>query len=163
MSDHTVILVLGVGDTLMRDEGFGVAAAEEVERWVPSWIRVAPVGMIGPTTVSLLHGVTHLLVLDAVDAGLSPGTILTLAEPPSPIPTARATIHAFSVGDLLVLARHQGSVPTEVALVGAQVGELVPGVGLSPALEAAIEPAREEALRILSAWGMEPLEIGSGG
>jgi hydrogenase maturation protease len=87
-----------------------------------------------------------------VDAGLSPGTVVILEAPPSPSPTAQASIHSFAVGDLLVLARHRGIPLAEVVVMGIQVGEIVPGIGLSPTILASIDRARDEALRIISGW-----------
>lgn len=145
-------VVLGVGNVLMGDEGLGVRAAERLRDRAPPGVRVVEAGALGPTTLVEVEGARHLLVLDAVDAGLAPGSIVRFEGadlvPHGPVLSA----HEFGVTDLLALLAQRGDLPEETILLGMQPAVLEPRVSLSPEVEAALSGLVETALDVLSAW-----------
>jgi hydrogenase maturation protease len=145
-------MVLGIGNVLMTDEGVGVRAAELLAERVPEGVRVLAPGSIGPTTVAELSGVRQLLVLDCVDRGFAPGSIVRL-DPGSirDVPTS-ASAHEFGVRDLLVLAEQAGGAPRDVLVLGVQPARIEPGVGLSREVEAALPVLVEAALATVAEW-----------
>lgn len=149
-------LVLGAGNVLMRDEGVGVRAAELLRDRAPSGVRVVAEGPIGPLTVSHVEGVTHLLVLDAVDAGLEPGTVVrrepTQGGGRSAPPGGGLSAHEFGVRDLLVLLEQTGSAPDRVVLLGVQPAAIEPGTDLSRDVEAALPRLVAAAIDVLAGW-----------
>lgn len=145
------VVVLGVGNVLMSDEGVGSRAAELVRARVPPGVRVLSPGAIGPETVADLEGVTHLLVLDCIDSGREPGTIVRLDVADLPPLTFGMSLHEFGVKDLVVLLQQQGSAPESVVL-GVQPAKLAPGLELSPEVEAALPALVEAALGVLETW-----------
>jgi hydrogenase maturation protease len=149
-------LVLGAGNVLMRDEGVGVRAAELLRDRAPSGVRVVAEGPIGPSTVTHVEGVTHLLVLDAVDAGLEPGTVVRREPTPggrSGPPGGGLSPHEFGVRDLLVLLEQTGSAPDRVVLLGVQPAAVEPGTDLSRNVEASLPRLVAAALDVLAGWG----------
>lgn len=145
-------MVLGIGNVLMTDEGVGVRAAELLAERVPKRVRVLVPGSIGPSTVAELSGVRRLLVLDCVDQGLAPGSIVRL-DPRSILDVpGSASAHEFGVRDLLVLAEHAGGAPREVLVLGVQPAGIRPGVGLSREVEAALPVLVEAAMATVAEW-----------
>ncbi len=146
------VVVLGVGNVLMSDEGVGCRAAELLRERVPPGVRVLSPGAIGPETVSDVEGATHLLVLDCIDVGREPGTVVSL-DTAGLAPSAIAmSIHEFGVKDLVVLLGQQGSAPASVVVVGVQPANVAPGLELSSEVEAALPTLVEAALGVLEAW-----------
>src|SRR4249919_730682 len=85
-TDHTAILVLGIGNVLWADEGFGVRCAEALAaRYsVPAHVDILDGGTQGLYLLPHVQAAAKLLILDAVDYGLAPGTVhrVTDAEVP---------------------------------------------------------------------------------
>ena len=146
------VVVLGVGNVLMSDEGVGVRAADLLRERAPPGVRVLSPGAIGPKTVSDVEGATHLLVLDCVDVGREPGTVVSL-DTAGLAPSAVAmSVHEFGVKDLVVLLGQRGSAPASVVVVGVQPANVAPGLELSSEVEAAMPTLVEAALGVLEAW-----------
>lgn len=149
----TEILVLGIGNVLMSDEGVGPRAARDLEPRVPDGVRVIESGGLG---IDLLHDVEEagrLLVLDCVEAGVEPGRVVrldgrSLAAGPGP----HLSPHEFGVGDVLGLARLHGREPEEVVVLGIQPARIAPGTELSAEVDAALPGLVAEALGVLEAW-----------
>jgi hydrogenase maturation protease len=153
------VVVLGAGNPLMGDEGVGVLAAESLEGRVPPRVEVLPAGALAATLLPLLEGVTHLLVLDAVDAGLAPGAIVRLHPEAAPWRPSLSA-HDFGVPDLLVLLEHEGRAPERVLVLGVQPGPIGPGTELSPEVRTALPRLVDAALEVLDGWlerGRPPL------
>jgi hydrogenase maturation protease len=74
------ILVLGVGNIILSDEGLGVRALERLvgRDLLPAGARALDGGVMGPDLVPFLDGVSSLLVLDAVQTNRPPGTLVRL-------------------------------------------------------------------------------------
>lgn len=144
----------GVGNVLRRDDGFGVAVAQrlERERFAPG-VRVVDFGIGGIHLVQELYDeYDALVVVDAVDLGREPGTVFTI-RPDVAEPRGRddlADMHYATPERALMLANAVGVLPKTVWLVGCQprdrdgVGE-----GLSPEVEAGVDAAVREVLRLL--------------
>ncbi len=161
------VLVLGIGNILWADEGFGVRAAEALhEAWeLPPQVSVVDGGTQGLGLLPWVEDADTLLVLDAVDYGLSPGTLCTVDddEVPRYLSAKKMSLHQTSFQDVLGLAALHGRVPSRMRLIGAQPAELDDyGGSLSPLLQACVQPAVREALRFLAGLGL-PARARSGG
>jgi hydrogenase maturation protease len=150
-------LVLGIGNMLWADEGFGVRAVEALhERYA-----VAPEVVLmdgGTQGLVLLPEVTahaHVLVFDAIDLGLAPGTLRVLRDREVPAwAGAKMSLHQQSFMELLAIADLQGRFPPHLTLVGVQPERLMDfGGSLSESVRAQLEPAVEQAVVQLLAWG----------
>ncbi len=71
------VLVLGLGNVLLQDEGLGVKALKRlVEQYhLPDNVRTMDGGTLGMHLFPYLDGCTHLLILDAVETNSPPGTL----------------------------------------------------------------------------------------
>lgn len=158
------ILVAGVGNTLRSDDGFGVAVARRLEvMTLPEGVRVVETGISGMTLVQeLMDGYDALVVLDTVDRGRPPGTIM-LIEPDLPDPAAMthdqrhqltADTHIATPSRVMMMAKAMGALPEQVLLIGCQpVDAEALGMDLSPEVTAAVEVAIAEVERHLAVLG----------
>jgi hydrogenase maturation protease len=150
-------LVLGIGNLLWADEGFGVRAAQRMAetRALPKGVWVVDGGTQGMYLLPLITSVERLLVLDAVDLGLAPGTLVILRgdEIPRAFAGRKLSLHQTSFLDVLAAAELTGGGPRDTVLIGVQAGDMEAfGEGLTPAVEAAMDPALDAALAQLEAW-----------
>jgi len=102
----------------------------------------------------------HLLdlvldLLDAVDAGRPPGTLMELDGPEIPLfSRLKLSWHQVSFQEVLQFAGVRGRLPGRLHLVGAQPADISTGYGLSPAIEALVPEITERALAVLDRWGL---------
>ncbi|HET7525945.1 MAG TPA: HyaD/HybD family hydrogenase maturation endopeptidase [Burkholderiaceae bacterium] len=152
------VLVLGIGNLLWADEGFGVRAAEALHaRWrLPSRVSVVDGGTQGLALLDLVCAADQLLVFDCVDFGLPPGTLQILRDRAVPAWSDRAfSLHQASFQELLWLARWRERFPRRLTLIGVQpavIDDL--GGSLSPLVRARVDEAVDLAVRELAAWGV---------
>ena len=146
------ILVLGLGNLLLRDDGVGLALLECLR---PAWadddrIELLDGGTQGIALLPHLEGRRALLVLDAVAHGGAPGAIHIVADACANPSGRGATAHECNAGDLLAAAAFAGDVPDAVSVVGIEPKELRTGIGLSPSVYAARPEALAAAQRQLA-------------
>jgi hydrogenase maturation protease len=150
-------LVLGIGNVLWADEGFGVRAVEALhERWAfPEAVTLLDGGTLGLALYELVAGARRVLVLDAVDCALPPGTVKVLRDAEVPAwGGTKFSPHQTAFNDILALAQLNGRVPDTVVVIGVQPAELEDlGGSLRPQVKARIPEVVELAARELSAWG----------
>ncbi|MGD0641416.1 MAG: HyaD/HybD family hydrogenase maturation endopeptidase [Roseiarcus sp.] len=152
------ILVLGIGNILWADEGFGVRAVEEFDRlWrAPDNVFVLDGGTQGLYLVQFVAEADHLIVFDAVDYGLAPGTLKIVEDDEVPKFTGakKMSLHQTGFQEVLSAADLLGKYPNKLALIGCQPQDLEDWGGpLTPPVRAQIGPAIEAARRILASWG----------
>lgn len=153
------ILVAGVGNVLRGDDGFGVAvAARLLELAPPAGVEVLDIGIGGIHLVQeLFAGADALVVVDAVDLGRIPGTVVVQRPDVRKVEGRDdlADVHYATPERALMFARGLEILPPAVWLVGAQVedaGRL--GHGLSPSLAGAVETAVVEVRRLVGELGV---------
>lgn len=165
------ILLAGVGNVFMADDGFGVALARRLAtRGVPPGVEVKDFGIRGMDLVYAL-GAGHdvVVILDAVPRGQPPGTV-TLIEPEidDEQPVALET-HGLDPVAVLRLAREIGPVPDRLLVVGCEPAIAMTGdeeevdAELSPEVTAALDDAEtlvDELLGELLSTETRPTEGG---
>jgi len=130
-------LVLGVGNLLLSDEGIGIHAIRRLleTNQLPEDVEIVDGGTAGLSLLYYLEGVDRLVIIDAVETGLPPGSIVRLAGGQIPAYMAlKVSPHEITLPDFLAAARLRGLYPKEVVVWGMQPGSLEAGVELSPAL-----------------------------
>jgi hydrogenase maturation protease len=152
------ILVLGIGNMLWADEGFGVRAVAALhDGWsFPAHVTLLDGGTQGLYLLPYVGQATRILVLDAIDYGLAPGTLRVLrdAEIPARLSTGKMSPHQTSFQEIVALASLSGWSPHAIALVGVQPLELRDfGGSLTPVVRSRLPEALETALAILAEWG----------
>ncbi|HZD79453.1 MAG TPA: hydrogenase maturation protease [Actinomycetota bacterium] len=145
------ILVIGAGDTRRGDEGAGVVAAERLRDVAPVGIEVIAPGRISPETLAELEGVSHVLVLDAIDVGRRPGSIAAF-ETNSLSPCGSKVISAFGVADLFAAVGQTSDAPEEAIVLAIQPGATAPFTALSRPVRDAIPEMVQAALGVLRSW-----------
>jgi hydrogenase maturation protease len=158
--DEAPIVVLGIGNVLWADEGFGVRCVEALQqRWnVPDSVRLVDGGTQGLYLIHHVQEAHKLLILDAVDYGLPPGTLHMVENDDVPrfLGAKKMSLHQTGFQEVLQLAQLTGHFPEEVLLIGCQPEELEDyGGSLRPIVKAALEVAVDRAVERLRAWGVE--------
>ena len=153
------VLILGIGNLLWADEGFGVRAVEHMHRnWaLPANVRMLDGGTQGIYLVQEIRDADILVVFDAVDYGLPPGTLKRVEgdEVPSFLGVKKVSLHQTGFQEVLAMAEMMGDQPAHQLLIGVQPVELDDfGGSLRPEVKAQIEPAIALALEYLGQFGI---------
>ncbi len=143
------LLVLGVGNVLLRDEGVGVRVCEALDQEVeegqlelPPRTEIVDGGTLGLDLLPRIEDAGALVMVDAVDLRQPPGTVTVLrGDALHGALAGHVSPHQVGVGDLLAAARLRGGLPERVALVGIQPGEIAIGLDLTEAVAAAVPEA----------------------
>lgn len=166
-------LVLGIGNVLWADEGFGVRAVEAFHRLFQTSddVLVMDGGTQGLYLVQHVQKIEGLIVFDAVDYGLAPGTMKLVIddEVPKFMGVKKMSLHQTGFQEVLAAAELLGGGPSKILLVGVQPVELDDWGGpLRELVAEQIEPAIEVAAAQLARWGAmvirreRPLEAETG-
>lgn len=135
------VLILGLGNPLLGDEGIGVWVAEELQRLeLPDGVSVVEGGTAGLGLISLMKGYQRVIVVDAADMGHSPGRVVRFTPSEVQFKTAEGSLslHQVGLGEVLALAESLGVAPTELVIIGIQPSRIEAGAGLSPEVERAV-------------------------
>lgn len=128
-------LIMGLGNTIMSDDGIGPKVIGLLQRDgdLPENVRLLDGGTLGLDLLPYLEGVERLILVDAVETGKAPGTLVRLAgeEVPLAIET-RLSPHQMGLKDLLAVARLMECLPQEVVLIGMQPACLEMDTELTP-------------------------------
>jgi hydrogenase maturation protease len=156
-------LILGIGNVLYADEGFGVRCVEALHaRFVfPDSVNVMDGGTQGIFLLPWVRSTTRLLIFDAIDFGLEPATLKLIVgdDVPRYMGAKKVSMHQAGFQEVLSSAALTGDFPVELALVGVQP-ELLNDYGgsLTDSVKAQIDPAIQLACNVLNDWGVEYLK-----
>lgn len=154
------VLILGIGNVLWADEGFGVRCVEALAdtHALPGNVRLLDGGTQGLYLLPFLEEADALIVFDAIDYGLPAGTmkIIRDAEVPAFMGAKKMSLHQTGFQDVIATAQLMGYCPARMVLIGCQPVELEDfGGGLRPAVAARIPEALAIARDVLAEWGIE--------
>lgn len=157
------VLILGIGNVLWADEGFGVRCVEQLalEFAFDDNVRLLDGGTQGLYLLPFLEEADILVVFDAVDYGLTPGTLKIVEndEVPRFMGAKKMSLHQTGFQDVIATAQLMGYCPETLLLIGCQPEELEDyGGGLRDIVAAQIGPAIDIALQKLAAWGFAARE-----
>jgi len=115
------ILILGVGNLLLRDDGFGVHLINSLKDTVlPGNVELLEAGTVSHQLIPRLHEIDHLIVIDVVEAGDVPGSIFRFSPDDMKFPIEqKASLHQISLIDVLNMAALTGTKPKTV-IIGVQ-------------------------------------------
>jgi hydrogenase maturation protease len=152
MSERTPLLILGLGNVLLEDDGIGaVAVAMLLDGYdAPPGVHVLDGGTLGLSLLPYLDAADAVILVDAVRSDDRPGSLVRLTgEDVAPAVATRLSPHQVGVADLLEGARWVGRYPRQVVLLGLVPESMNLAVGLSPdvrsALPALVERVVDEA------------------
>jgi len=151
------ILILGIGNLLLGDEGVGVRVVEALEqRFILSPpVEILDGGTSGMALMEIMAGRDALIVADAVRTGATPGSVTVLRDAEVPALFSRKiSPHQLGLSDVLTALHLTDEFPRQLTLVGIEPASLAPGIGLSATVIAAIEPALAHILALLAEAGV---------
>jgi hydrogenase maturation protease len=153
------VLVLGIGNILWADEGFGVRVVEAFHRRyvVPDHVTLLDGGTQGLYLVNFVQEADYLIVFDAIDYGVEPGTLKLVRDHEVPKFTGvkKMSLHQTGFQEVLSAADLLGQYPERLALIGCQALDLEDWGGpLTDVVRKQISPAIEIACAVLAEWGV---------
>ena len=152
------ILVLGIGNLLWADEGFGVRCVEALNAgWVfPPQVELMDGGTQGLYLLPYVQEADCLLVFDAVDYGDEPGMLREVVgdQVPRFMGVKKMSLHQTGFQEVLMAAELTEKLPAELVLIGVQPEELEDyGGSLRDIVKAQMPAALELAFKWLERWG----------
>ncbi|WP_322760392.1 HyaD/HybD family hydrogenase maturation endopeptidase [Frankia sp. Cr2] len=150
------VLVLGIGNELLGDDGVGVVAARRLAAVPNPGVEVLDGGTLGLMLMPYLAGRRAVLVLDAVSSAQGrPGDVIVIGDGDVRRGHGvRATAHDVGLVDALSAAELAGCAPQHVALVGIVPESIADRWGLSPLVDSRVTAMVAAARTILANWGV---------
>jgi hydrogenase maturation protease len=157
----TCIVVLGIGNVLWADEGFGVRCVEALQRqWTfAPHVQLVDGGTQGLYLIQHVQSADKLLIFDAIDYGLPAGELKLIENDDVPrfMGAKKMSLHQTGFQEVLSLAQLTEQYPDEVLLIGCQPEELEDyGGSLRPIVKQAMDDALALAVDRLRTWGAHP-------
>jgi hydrogenase maturation protease len=133
---YNKVLVLGLGNPLMSDDGLGIHVVKGLKqkKWPPGIVILE----VGTSVMNYLEEISQtlsLIAVDAVRAGGKPGSIYRLTLDELADAPGQFESHSFSLLQTIQLARLINGMPTDIVIYGMEPGQLGPGTQLSTAVQ----------------------------
>ena len=157
------ILVLGVGNVLLSDEGAGVRALERLQAryLLPAQVQVLDGGTMGLDLLPYIEQASSLLLLDAVRMGQPPGSLVRLKGDEIPAALAlKLSVHQVGLQELLAASLFRQTLPSRIVLLGIEPAVIQWGLELSAPVAAALDDLASAAASELESWDVPVLESG---
>jgi hydrogenase maturation protease len=151
------ILVLGVGNLLLRDESIGVHLVNQLEQEYdfPQGVDVVDGGTAGMELLEFIAGREHVVIIDAVLTGDSPGTVVNLRDDEVPaLFHNKVSPHQLGISDLLGALKLTGESPENIFLVGIIPETVEPGLEMSDTVASQMDEMKRQVLNYLSEIGV---------
>jgi hydrogenase maturation protease len=151
--DGVHVLVAGVGNIFLGDDGFGSEVARRLaRRRLPDGVRVTDYGIGGIHLAYDLLGDVELLVLvDALPRGVAPGTVTLLdVGDGHDLEDVGVDSHAMDPASVFASVKALGGALPPTVVVGCEPAVIAEQIGLSPQVEGAVEPTVEQILELLA-------------
>jgi hydrogenase maturation protease len=152
------ILVLGIGNLLLQDEGAGVRAVEEFERKyeIPEGVELLDGGTSGIELLQYIQGKDCLILLDVVKSGKPPGTFIRLEGENVPaLFQKKISPHQLGLSDLLATAQLIDRMPKRVVLFGIEPKTIETGLEMSEEVGGAIGGVADMVALELASLGLD--------
>ena len=148
-------VVIGLGNPLMADDGLGIAALERLRAaGAPSGVELVDGGTWGMNLLPLIEDARRVLLLDAIDVGAAPGTLVELERDEIPRLFARKlSPHEVDLREVLALAELRGTLPEETAALGVQPRDVELSTELTAEVAAQVDALLERVIARLRKAG----------
>jgi len=149
------VLILGVGNLLLKDDGFGVHLINSLKDTVfPETITLLEAGTVSHQLIPLFREIDHLIVIDVVEAGDTPGSLFRFSPEDMNFPSEqKVSLHQISLVDVLKMTELTGSRPKTV-IIGAQPKDTTSwSLDMSEELKAVVPRVKELVLEELKKIG----------
>ncbi len=159
------IVLLGVGNILLTDEGFGVHVVNQLrEDYVfnPP-ITILDGGTMGMELLTYMRGMTKLLLVDAINGGEAPGTVYEFPhEEMNHYFTDAISVHEVGMQDILRIRALQEDPLEDAVVIGVEPESLELGLDLSDTTQAVVKDVKNRVLAVLSSWHVTASPVNTG-
>ncbi|MFZ5943099.1 MAG: HyaD/HybD family hydrogenase maturation endopeptidase [Bacillota bacterium] len=143
------ILVLGIGNVLLTDDGLGPLVIRELEQnYQNPQVSFLDGGTLGLDLLAYVEGYSSLLVIDALDVGEEPGTVFFWEGRTLDGISPQMSFHQVGVRELLHAVKLL-DIDLQVALMGIQVADVSWGMELSPQVKQGVPLLKEKVIKYL--------------
>ena len=159
--EHKQIVVVGIGNLIRTDDGVGVHALRHLEGdpRIPLEVSFIDGGTFGLELLNYISDATHLLLLDSIDVGEEPGTVIRMVnEELRGLPCA-ASVHQVGLADLLATLPLVSDLEREIVLLGVVPFSTDWGTELTAPVQAAMGTLLDAAVDQLTRWSAEPATV----
>jgi hydrogenase maturation protease len=144
------ILVAGLGNLLLQDDGVGVHAVRELRQAPPSGVLVVEVGTAVLDALHLYEWADKILALDAMQAGGKPGTVYAFGLEDVADPGIQTSMHELNLRSVFEFLPDR--VQPEIMVLGVEPEVIDYGLDLSPSVGAALPELLEATREIVGRW-----------
>ncbi len=159
-NNHEKIIVLGIGNILLKDEGVGVKIVQELTDMYtfPDNVELVDGGTQGLWLMATLQKADHLIVVDAVKGGGSPGDLYRLERDDLPKGLRiKASAHDSDLMEALNLLELTENAPKSVTVIGVEPEDITPmGLELTPTVASKTGEMISRVIKELESHGIEP-------
>lgn len=152
------IVVLGVGNILLTDEGLGVHVVEDLKAnytFTPQ-MSLIDGGTMGMELLTYMRGMKKILLIDAVNGGEAPGTIYEFPHRElEQYFTDHISVHEVGMQDILRIRAIQENPLEDAIVIGVEPESLDVGFEPSAPVQKALPEVKERVLRVLREWGVQ--------
>ncbi len=156
------VLILGIGNILLSDEGVGCRTVEELERryQFPETVRLLDGGTAGMELIGAIAEADHLILIDALVAGRPPGTVVRVegADVPATF-QSRISPHQLGISDVQASAIVTDDLPGSMVLFGIEPESMATGLELSAIVRAGMEKIIKAVVAELTTLGLPPVNL----
>lgn len=156
-SEGSEVIVVGLGNPLMGDDGIGLCALRQLEsEWTfDGSTQLVDGGTWGLNLLPALEGSRSLLFLDAIRSGRAPGSLVELRGDAIPRQLAtKLSPHEVDLRELLAVMQLRGTLPANVSAIGVEPDIVEMHDGLSAAVRSRIRDVVSLAVDRLRSWGV---------
>ena len=150
-------VVLGVGNILLSDEGFGVRVAEALSQRFrfPDAVEVLDGGTLGIELMRFLDGAQRLILIDAIH-GSEPGSFRIIQGDDVRLYfQEKVSLHEMGIQEVLASLVVMEKPIAEIVVIGVVPQSLEIGLDLTPLVASRIDEATDSVIRQLYDWGLE--------
>jgi hydrogenase maturation protease len=148
------ILIVGLGNLLLQDDGVGVHAVRELQKLALPGVLAVEVGTAILDALHLLEKADKILAIDAMQAGGLPGTIYSFGVGDVADGSPQLSLHELSLLATLRFLPQRTS--PQITVLGMEPETIDFGLDLSPALQANLPKLVQAAVEIVAQWREEP-------
>lgn len=159
------VTVLGIGNILLQDEGFGVRVVEELHRRYsfPDNVQVLDGGTLGMELLRFVDGTSKLLVIDAIGGGQAPGTFYRFAgDEVNMYFQEKVSMHELGIKDVLITLELLDKRVNEVVIIGVEPQTLELGLELTATVAGMVDETVAAVIDQLALWQVTAIKSDSG-
>ncbi|MBF1757271.1 MAG: HyaD/HybD family hydrogenase maturation endopeptidase [Veillonella tobetsuensis] len=152
------IVVLGVGNILLTDEGLGVHVVEDLKAnytFTPQ-VTLIDGGTMGMELLTYMRGMKKILLIDAINGGKNPGTVYEFPHRElEQYFTDHISVHEVGMQDILRIRAIQENPLEDAIVIGVEPESLEIGFEPSVAVQQALPEVKDRVLSVLRGWGIQ--------